>query len=201
MLPPGDEGAGEVWARPQSEDVRGHCERGRRGGGRGALPGALLWLEYQVRQNLGEKSPNVCNSPSKFLITLNLKGESPPTWASLTLHPSHPPSTAETFLSHNSASPDPVPWSRPIMASTGPPSGRNRIGLLGSMWIVPQLPLAPALLPNIPCPSVHPAAGWLSVSPKPEFKDRLKSIGPPPHARLLISAFPSSGDCRFFNTI
>lgn len=53
MLPPGDEGAGEVWARPQSEDVRGHCERGRRGGGRGALPGALLWLERQVRQDLG----------------------------------------------------------------------------------------------------------------------------------------------------
>lgn len=55
MLPPGDEGAGEVWARPQSEDVRGHCERGRRGGGRGALPGALLWLEHQVRQDLGKK--------------------------------------------------------------------------------------------------------------------------------------------------
>lgn len=53
MLPPGDEGAGEVWASPQSEDVRGHCERGRRGGGRGALPGALLWLERQVRQDLG----------------------------------------------------------------------------------------------------------------------------------------------------
>lgn len=53
MLPPGDEGAGEVWARPQSEDVRSHCERGRRGGGRGALPGALLWLECQVRQDLG----------------------------------------------------------------------------------------------------------------------------------------------------
>lgn len=54
MLPSWDEGAGEVWARPKSEDVRGHCERCRPGGGgRGALPGALLWLEHQVRQDPG----------------------------------------------------------------------------------------------------------------------------------------------------
>ncbi len=53
MLPSWDEGAGEVWASPQSEDVRSHCERVRPGGGRGALPGALLWLERQVRQDPG----------------------------------------------------------------------------------------------------------------------------------------------------
>lgn len=68
MLPPGDEGAGEVWARPQSEDVRGHCERGRRGGGRGALPGALLWLERQVRQDLGRN-----HLTSIFTLKENLK--------------------------------------------------------------------------------------------------------------------------------
>lgn len=53
VLPPWDEGAGEVWARSQSEDVRSHCERVRPGGGRGALPGTLLWMECQVRQDPG----------------------------------------------------------------------------------------------------------------------------------------------------
>lgn len=53
MLPSWDEGAGEIWARPKSEDVRSHCERGRPGGGRGSLLGALLWLEHQVRQDPG----------------------------------------------------------------------------------------------------------------------------------------------------
>lgn len=67
MLPPRDEGAGEVWPRPQSEDVRGHCERGRRGGGRGALPGALLWLECQVRQDLGRSHLTI------FTLKINQK--------------------------------------------------------------------------------------------------------------------------------
>lgn len=75
MLPPRDEGAGEVWARPQSEDVRGHCERGRRGGGRGALPGALLWLECQVRQDLGRSHLTIFTLKQtkiqRHLLTLN----------------------------------------------------------------------------------------------------------------------------------
>lgn len=63
VLPSWDEGAGEVWARSQSEDVWSHCERVRPGGGRGALPGTLLWLECQVRQDPGNslcisKDPN-----------------------------------------------------------------------------------------------------------------------------------------------
>lgn len=108
MLPPGDEGAGEVWARPQSEDVRGHCERGRRGGGRGALPGALLWLERQVRQDLGRNHlTSIFTQKKKTKKTsFNLQ------FSSRDHHyMGIPAAVTDTSLPHNSASPDPVPWS------------------------------------------------------------------------------------------
>lgn len=109
VLPPGDEGAGEVWARPQSEDVRGHCERGRRGGGRGALPGALLWLERQVRQDLGRNHLNVYfhpnskeNRPKNKFLKIHLLTHG------ITAYVGVP---AAVTLPHNSASCEPVPWS------------------------------------------------------------------------------------------
>lgn len=125
MLPPGDEGAGEVWARPQSEDVRGHCERGRRGGGRGALPGALLWLERQVRQDLGRNHLT-------FIFTLKKK-ERKKKETSLNLRFSlrdhrymgipyrYIPSSQFCFTCSS------LMVSTLIMENTGPSSGRNRI--------------------------------------------------------------------------
>lgn len=124
VLPPGDEGAGEVWARPQSEDVRGHCERGRRGGGRGALPGALLWLERQVRQDLGRNHLNVYfhpnskeNRPKKQIF----KNPSLNSWDHrLRGCPrSSNPSSQFCFVWTSAM------VSTLIMESTGPSSGRN----------------------------------------------------------------------------
>lgn len=77
MLPPWDEGAGEVWARSQSEDIRSHCERVRPGGGRGALPGTLLWLECQVRQDPGN-SLCITKDPISSLTLMSVSAFSSP---------------------------------------------------------------------------------------------------------------------------
>lgn len=116
-------------------------------------------------------------------------------------HPTPTPSTADTSLSHNSASPDPVPWSRLIMESTGPPSGRNRIGLLGPCGSYLSSPFAQVLLPKS---HVRLSVPRLSVPQKPE-KDRLESdphhlpdSTPLNQPVALISAFPLSLDVMLF---
>lgn len=133
VLPPGDEGAGEVWARPQSEDVRGHCERGRRGGGRGALPGALLWLERQVRQDLGRNHLMSIFTLKKIIINLQFSSGDH-------CYMGIPAAVTDTCLLHNSTSSEPVPWSVLWLWRTlGHLVVETELSI-GLMSITPQLP-------------------------------------------------------------